>query len=205
MRLVGSPISPFVRRVAVALRLYGFEYEHIKASVVDDREVISGFSGLVRVPALELDGGEVLIDSHQILAELDRMVGPSRQLGLGQGSDVRAYGQIIAFLTGSMEKFVASFYERNRRPADKIWAAWGDQCEAQAVGGLSAAEALAGADARSGHLFESRMTHADIAAVLAVEMGLHLAPNMVDGERFPKLFAIAERWGSTPEFASTRP
>lgn len=56
MRLIGAPISPFVRRVAVALEFYGYKYEHVKASVVDARGTVGSFNKLVRVPSIELGG-----------------------------------------------------------------------------------------------------------------------------------------------------
>jgi glutathione S-transferase len=80
MRLVGRFLSPFVRRVAIALELYGLQYEHVNLSVVDDRDAITAVSKLSRIPCLVLDDGETLIDSHQILAEFDRQVGPERAM-----------------------------------------------------------------------------------------------------------------------------
>lgn len=104
-----------------------------------------------------------------------------------------------------MEKFVAAFYERSRRPADKVWQEWAEQCEFQALGGLEAAEALAGGAERGGFLFEQRLTHADIAAVIAIEIGKAVASDFVTASRFPRLSSIAEGLGNTPIFVSSRP
>jgi glutathione S-transferase len=80
MILVGMYDSPFVRRVAIALRLYGIEYEHRPWSVFRDAEKVARFNPLMRVPTLVLDDGETLIDSAAILDALDDMVGATRAL-----------------------------------------------------------------------------------------------------------------------------
>ncbi|MFT5776854.1 glutathione S-transferase N-terminal domain-containing protein, partial [Hyphomonas sp.] len=71
MILVGMYDSPFVRRVGIALRLYGIAYEHRAWSVFGDAMKIMAYNPLVRVPTLVLDDGEALIDSAAILDALD--------------------------------------------------------------------------------------------------------------------------------------
>jgi glutathione S-transferase len=204
MQLVGLYISPFVRRVGIALNVLGMPFEHVPASVVDGRDVIGRHNPLVRVPALVLDDGDVLVDSQQIVAEIDRIAGPGRALAPQLAASQRGHGQMIALLTGAMEKMVAAFYETTRRPADKIWPAWAEQCLAQAIGGITAAEVRAAASATAGdYLFENRLSHADIAAVLAIEM-LHRASPAAVGA-VPTLAALAGRLGNTAPFHSTRP
>ena len=80
MILVGQYDSPFVRRVAVSLRVLGFDYEHDTRSVFGDFEAMRQVNPLGRIPSLVLDGGEVLIDSAAILDWLDETVGPDRAL-----------------------------------------------------------------------------------------------------------------------------
>jgi glutathione S-transferase len=206
MKLVGLYISPFVRRVAIALHIYGIDFEHVAASVVTARDLIVNYNGLVRVPSLEMDDGDVLVDSHQILAELDRLAGPERSLSVRDAGLLRPYGQMLAFLTGALEKQVAAFYETGRRPPDKIWAAWADQCVAQALGGLGAAEDLADTAVLSGSfLFENRLTHADVAAVLAFEAITARMPIEFAAQRFPKLAALSARLAPTSPFLLTDP
>lgn len=60
MFLIGQYHSPFVRRVAIALRLYGLSFEHRPWSAFGDADRIAPFNPLRRVPTLVLDGGEVL-------------------------------------------------------------------------------------------------------------------------------------------------
>ena len=80
MILIGQYDSPFVRRVAIALRLYGFAFEHRPWSTFGDADKIAAFNPLRRVPTLVLDGGEVLIESTAILDYLDELVGPDKAM-----------------------------------------------------------------------------------------------------------------------------
>ena len=67
MILIGQYDSPFVRRVAVALRLYRLGYEHRPWSTFGDAERLAAINPLRRVPVLLLDDGEALIESGAIL------------------------------------------------------------------------------------------------------------------------------------------
>ena len=73
MILIGQFDSPFVRRVAIAMRLYGLSFEHKPWSVFGDAEKIAAYNPLMRVPTLVLDNGEVVIESHAILDALDQL------------------------------------------------------------------------------------------------------------------------------------
>ena len=80
MILVGQYDSPYVRRVAVSLRVLGFEYAHDTRSMFADFDAMRQVNPLGRIPSLVLDDGEVLIDSAAILDWLDQSVGPERAL-----------------------------------------------------------------------------------------------------------------------------
>ena len=71
MILIGQYDSPFVRRVAVALQIYGIVYDHVPWSTFGDGDQVARHNPLKRVPALVLDDGEVLIESGAILDYLD--------------------------------------------------------------------------------------------------------------------------------------
>jgi glutathione S-transferase len=67
MILIGQYDSSFVRRVAIALKLYGLPFEHRPWSVFSDVHQIRTLNPLTRVPTLVLDDEDVLFDSHLIL------------------------------------------------------------------------------------------------------------------------------------------
>ena len=110
MILIGQYDSPFVRRVGIALRLYGMGFEHRPWSVFGQAAEIAALNPLMRVPTLVLDDGFVLTDSHMMLDHLDGLAavplfpraGPERMRAL----------KVAALGTGLAEKAVALFYER---------------------------------------------------------------------------------------------
>jgi len=67
MILIGQYDSPFTRRVAIALKLYGLAFEHRPWSTFGDADKIAPYNPLRRVPTLVLDDGEALIESTAIL------------------------------------------------------------------------------------------------------------------------------------------
>ncbi len=71
MFLIGQYDSPFVRRVAIAMRLYGIAFEHKPWSTFGEGDTIAPYNPLRRVPTLVLDNGEALIESSAILDHLD--------------------------------------------------------------------------------------------------------------------------------------
>ena len=122
MILIGQYDSPFVRRVAIALVLYGIAYEHRPWSTFGDAERLASYNPLRRVPTLVLDGGEVLIESTVILDYFDELVGPERALIADSGPLRRKALKICALATGLNDKAVSLVYERvlHREVSPKI-------------------------------------------------------------------------------------
>src|ERR1700722_11842609 len=112
MILIGQYDSPFVRRVAIALRLYDMPFEHRPWSTFGDGDRIAPFNPLRRVPTLVLDNGEVLIESAAILDHLDEVAGPSRAMIAGEGDRRRQALKVCALATGLADKAVSLVYEQ---------------------------------------------------------------------------------------------
>lgn len=74
MILIGQYDNPFVRRVGIALTLYGLAFEHRPWSVFSDSDKVQALNLLMRVSVLVLDDGFVLTDSHMMLDHLDHLV-----------------------------------------------------------------------------------------------------------------------------------
>src|SRR5579872_5338150 len=130
MILIGQYDSPFVRRVAIALKLYGLPFEHRPWSTFGDADKIAPFNPLRRVPTLVLDDGEALIESAAILDYLDELVGPERAMIAGHGPARRHALKTIALATGLADKAVSLVYERVLR-GDHQSELWVSRCRAQ--------------------------------------------------------------------------
>src|SRR5579863_3830924 len=129
MILIGQYDSPFVRRVAIALRIYGLPFEHRPWSTFGDGDKIAPYNPLRRVPTLVLDGGEALIESAAILDYLDERVGPEKAMIAAKGVERRQALKICALATGLADKAVSLLYERVlRKETSQLWI---DRCHAQ--------------------------------------------------------------------------
>lgn len=198
MILVGQYDSPFVRRVAVSLRLLGFAYEHDMRSVFADFDAMREVNPLGRIPSLKLDNGEVLIESAAILDWLDHEVGPERALLPPSGPARRHALKRMALATGAIDKVGAATYEQVIRPSALRWKEWIERCRTQAAGAITALAAESWpADARLGQ--------AEITTACMIRY-----VRMVDGEllaagKFPALDALSEHCEQRPEFRATFP
>jgi glutathione S-transferase len=196
MILIGQYDSPFVRRVAIALRLYGLPFEHRPWSTFGDVDKIAAFNPLRRVPTLVLDNGEALIESTAILDYLDELVGPKKAMIAERGEARRRQLHTIALATGLGDKSVSLVYERVLRKEQlKLWV---DRCEAQIGGVLEVLEKERAAVATP-FWFGERIGHADIAVACVLRFTSEAHPTLFDA-RYPALQAHAARCEALPPF-----
>jgi glutathione S-transferase len=198
MILIGQYDSPFVRRVAVALRLYGLPFEHRPWSTFGDGDKIAPYNPLRRVPTLVLDDGEALIESMAILDYLDELVGPSKAMIAESGPERRHALKICALATGLGDKAVSLVYERVlRKEPSKIWV---ERCETQVGGVLEVLE-----KARDGVAtpwwFGAAIGHADIAVACVLGFAGEAHPALFPAARYPALAAHSAACEALPVFA----
>jgi len=188
--LIGQYDSPFVRRVAIALRLYELPFEHRPWSTFGDAARLAAFNPLSRVPTLVLDDGEVLVESFAILDWLDEEVGEARALIAVRGKERCQALKICALATGLADKAVSLLYERILHAS--MSQAWIERCRGQ-IGRVL--EALEGdRAARPGAFwFGERIGHADIAVACAVRFTREAHPGLFDEAERPALAAHAAR------------
>jgi glutathione S-transferase len=190
MILIGQYDSPFVRRVAIALRLYGLAYEHRAWSVFADAEQVAEYSPLLRVPILVLDNGERLIESTIILEYLDETVGADKAMIARSGPARREALRICALATGLGDKAVSLLYERVLHPEPaRIWM---ERCQTQIAGVLDALEADR-APRKTDFWFGNTIGHADIAVACVLRMAHEAHPRIFSAPRWPALDAHCER------------
>lgn len=189
MFLIGQYDSPFVRRTAIALRLYGLPFEHKPWSTFGDAEQVAAYNPLRRVPTLVLDDGEALIESGAILDYLDELVGPGRAMIARSGPERRKHLRITALATGLADKAVSLIYERVLRKEQlKLWV---ERCEAQISGVLAVLEKERAA-VETPYWLGDRIGHADIAVACALRFTGEAHPHLFDA-RYPALQAHAAR------------
>ncbi|WP_315837292.1 glutathione S-transferase family protein [Bradyrhizobium prioriisuperbiae] len=197
MILIGQYDSPFVRRVAIALRLYDLPFEHRPWSTFGDADKIAPFNPLRRVPTLVLDDGEVVIESGTILDYLDELVGPETALLPAKGPPRRQALKICALATGLGDKAVSLIYERLlHTEKSQIWI---ERCQIQIAAVLDVLEADRGSRT-SQWWFGDRIGHADIAVACVLRITWEAHPGVFDQARWLKLAAHAAACEALPPF-----
>jgi glutathione S-transferase len=199
MILVGQYDSPFVRRVGIALKLYDLPFEHRPWSIFGDADKLASLNPLMRVPALVLDDGEVLVDSPSMIDFLDSLVPPGQALFPRHEPARRRAVRIAALATGVSDKVASLFYELRLREPAHVSQFWAKRCRAQIAAGLDGLEAARAACAER-DWFGERMGHADIAVVCMLRHLAEAHPDLAAGAGWPALAAFAARLEALPVF-----
>jgi len=188
MILIGQYDSPFVRRVGIAMALYGMDYDHRPWSVFGDADRIRTLNPLTRVPVLVLDDGETLIETSAILDHLDRQVPAARALIAADGAGRRSCLRIMALASGLSDKAVGLFYLRvmHDRPSADLVA----RNSAQIHDTLDLLDREAPA---TGYWFGDRLSHADIAVTAALTHALASHPDIVSLQGVQRLAGLHAR------------
>jgi glutathione S-transferase len=204
MLLIGMFDSPFVRRVAVTMKLLEMPFEHANWSIGRDFDRIREYNPLGRVPTLVIEQGECLMESSAILDYLDERAGPARALMPPAGPERRQALKLMAMATGAAEKGVLQVYEGVFRPEEKRHRPWLERCRTQMSGSLAAIDRYIGERGVSQWLVGRRMTQADITAACVFTFLNDTLKVAADRVMFQSLATLAARCEAMPAFQETR-
>lgn len=197
MILIGQYDSPFVRRVGIALRLYGLPFEHRPWSTFSDADKIRPYNPLTRVPTLALDDGEVLIESHAILDYLDGLVAPERRMFPSAEPGRHRALKVAALATGLGDKAVSLFYEKRLHKV--ISETWVERCRTQIAAVLAVLESDRSRQ-RTAYWLGERIGHADIAVVVVLRFIAEVHAAVLALADYPALADHAARLEALPVF-----
>ena len=197
MILIGQYDSPFVRRVGIALTLYGIAFEHRPWSTFGDADKIRPYNPLIRVPTLVLDNAQVLIESHSILDYIDSLVPLDQRLFPAAEPARHQAIKIAALATGLADKAVILFYEK--RMHTQVSQIWVERCRSQIEATLAVLETERRSSSSS-YWFGDRIGHADIAVASALRFVAEAHANVITLAQYPALDAYAQRLEALPVF-----
>lgn len=196
--LYGMFLSPYVRRVAVSLNVFGIPFEHRAISAVGDEREREGVNPVGRVPALQLPSGEVLVDSAAILDHLDEVAGPERALIPSSGVGRRRALQQLAIATGAIDRAMTANAERRREIPDPARI---DRLLRQCQQGFEALEReLGGRD----QFDDSGLRQPDITAAVGFSFVNHIFPGTLSGSALPGLWSATRRSEALVEFQAAQ-
>jgi glutathione S-transferase len=182
--LIGQFDSPFVRRVGIALELYGLSFEHRPWSVFGDADKLAAVNPLMRVPTLVLDDGTVLSETFVILDTLDHFVSPSSCLLPSDPLLRRKAMRICGLASGISDKAVSLTYETKFHDAPNAKLA--ARIETQIRGVLALLETER-SEVSSAHWIHDRLTHADIAVAASLRHLFEAQTDRFTADDYPAL------------------
>nr|WP_314570231.1 glutathione S-transferase family protein [uncultured Pseudomonas sp.] len=192
MKLIGMLDSPYVRRVAISLELYGVDFVHEPLSVFRTFNEFAQINPVVKAPTLVLDDGTVLMDSSLILDYLETLAPADKKL-LPQDATARARDlQVLGLALAACEKSVQIVYEHNLRPAEKLHAPWLERVTGQLLAAYSMLDKQL-ADSQT-------LTQASITAAVAWSFSQFTVASVVEADAFPNLKRHAARLEQHPAF-----
>jgi glutathione S-transferase len=201
MKLFGTYLSPFTRRVAVALISRAIAYEHDDLNGYADPARARALNPVGKVPVLVLDDGEHLIDSTAILDYIDQCVGHDQALVPRAGRERRAALRLAAIATTIYEQSTARYFEE-RRPGACAQPDLLERYRLQTLGGVKALDAASGV---AGPIGGRPFDVATISAVVAFDYARMMHPDLDLAGNAPALNAVAAALAEEPAFARTRP
>lgn len=204
MKLYSYFRSSAAFRVRIALNLKGLAYDTVSIHLTKDggKHKTADYRAVnpqMRVPALTLPSGEVLVQSLAIIEYLDESY-PNPPLLPADPivrAQVRAVSQIIACDIHPLNNTAALNYLKNQLKHDQAAAdAW---YTSWVVAGFEAIEAMIGPGP---YAFGSKVTVADLCLVPQV---FNAKRFKIQLERFPKIVAADAACAKLPAFDKARP
>jgi len=196
MQLIGMLDSPYVRRVAVSMRLLGLPFEHRSISVFSTFEQFRAINPVVKAPTLVCDDGTLLMDSSLIIDYAETMAG--RSLMPSAANERQHALRVLGLALAACEKTVQMVYERKLRPLEKQHAPWVDRVRNQL------AAAYAGLEAEIRKLpavtAENAIGQAALTSAVAWSFTQLMIPDVIAPADCPSLAAFAADAEKLPAF-----
>ena len=203
MKLIGSPASPYARKVRVVMAEKKLDYQYVIDDVWAADSVITESNPLGKVPCLVMEGGEAVFDSRVIVEYLDTL-SPVGKLIPAQGrerAEVKTWealadGLLDAALTARMEVIFKG------RPAEQRCQPWIDRQMSKISAVLQAMSVgLADKSFCSGVHFSL----SDVAVGCALGYLDFRFPQITWRETYPNLGKLHDKLALRPSFIETAP
>lgn len=205
MKIIGSYVSPYVRKVLACLALKGLDYEIDPITPFYGNDEFERLSPLRRIPIL-IEDDLVLTDSTVICAWLDEAYPAPPLLPEGPGNRARARWLEEYADTRLGDVFIwGLFYPKFVHPV--VWGEPGDPDRIEKTLGADLPrelDYLEGQLPDEGWLFGGEIGLADIAVATFFRNGAHIGVKPDPG-RWPRVAGFVERALAHPCFASLLP
>ena len=197
MQLIGMLDSPYVRRVAVSLKVLGLPFDLDQVSVFRHFEKFAAINPVVKAPSFVTDDGVVLMDSGLILEHIAE-IAPRRLMPPDRAGHEKALRQ-IGLALAACEKSVSIVYECNQRPKEKQHQPWLDRVSGQLLTAYRALEKEISPDWFTGE----ELMQPQITCAVAWRFAQHMVGDVVSADDFPTLAVLSRRAEALSFFRET--
>ena len=203
MKLIGSPTSPYVRKVCIVMAEKKLDYRMVAEDVWSANTTIHASNPLGKVPCLVLEGGEAVFDSRVIVEYLDTL-SPVGKLIPANGRERAEVKTWEALADGLLDAAILARMEASwaHRPAEQRSQAWIDRQLGKIAEALRAmSQGLADKPYCSG----AHLSLSDIAVGCALGYLDFRFPSIDWRGQHPNLGALYERLAQRQSFKDTAP
>lgn len=203
MKLIGSPASPYARKVRVVMAEKKLDYQYVIEDVWAPETTITQSNPLGKVPCLVMEGGEAVFDSRVIVEYLDTL-SPVGKLIPAQGRERAEVKTWEALADGLLDAALAARMEVifKGRSASQQCQPWIDRQMDKINAVLKAmSTGLADKPFCSGVLFSL----SDVAVGCALGYLDYRFPQVTWRETYPNLVKLQDKLALRPSFIETAP
>ncbi|HMM70851.1 MAG TPA: glutathione S-transferase, partial [Rhodocyclaceae bacterium] len=200
MKLIGTPTSPYVRKVRIVLAEKKIDYDWIVETPWQPGSTLSSLNPLGKIPILQFDDGATLFDSRVIVDYLDA-VAPNNRLIPTTNRDRIQVKRWEALADGVCDAASSALLE-GRRPDGERSDSWITRQRGKVATAVAAMSADLG-DHTWCH--GNGMTLADVAVGCALGYLNFRFPDIEWRPAYPNLARLADKLAQRPSFADTGP
>jgi len=201
IRLLGSPTSPYVRKVRIVMAEKRIDYQMEVEDVWAADSRIGDSNPLGKVPCLIMEDGGAVFDSRVIVEYLDGVT-PVSKLIPATGRERAEVRTWEALADGVLDAAILVRLELTQRPPEQQSAKWIERQQGKMNAGLEAmSRGLAEKPWCNGHAY----TLADIAVGCALGYLDFRFGSINWRETYPNLARLNEKLMARPSFTDTRP
>lgn len=201
MKILGSPGSPYVRKIRIVALEKRIPFEFQRIDLLDPNSELSSANPLGKIPALIRDNGKALYDSSVIAEYLDALA-PSPRLipeALEDRAEVKRWEAVA---DGIMDATVAISHDYILSDVDGGGLAWSNANQQRKIDlGLALMERELGAGE---FCYGGRLGLADIACVVALAYLDHVLPKTEWRTAHSGLRGLFDRMEARESFKATR-
>lgn len=201
MKLLGSPGSPYVRKVRVVLAEKRIDYEYILDRPSNPDSRVPQYNPLGKIPVLMRDDGRTVYDSPVIVELLEGLVPEPRLIPADFESRIEVK-RWEALGDGIADATVLVSHDLREPEAQRKPAAWYAKQRLKIQRGLAAMERDLGPRE---FCFGDRFSLADIAAGFALGYLDFALPDTDWRRDCPNLTRLEARLAARPSFVATKP